>query len=81
MAFVKGLRPDGGGDIPEATKTGLAKALRKEATTILQLYTNAPPHTIANASESWDMKRNHNLEQKALLTSGSYGNTGHLIAM
>lgn len=37
----------GGGDYPEATKTGLAKAyevMRADAKTLLLLYTDAPPH-------------------------------------
>ena len=37
----------GGGDWPEATKTGLAEAyghMRPDATTLILLYTDAPPH-------------------------------------
>ena len=43
---AKDLYPMGGGDGPEATKTGLARAyelMRPEATTIVLLYTDAPP--------------------------------------
>ena len=41
------LRASGGGDAPEATKTGLATAyshMRSEATTLVLLFTDAPPH-------------------------------------
>jgi hypothetical protein len=47
MQKARQLEPIGGGDFPEATKTGLAKAhhlMRAEATTIILLYTDAPPH-------------------------------------
>ena len=41
------LQATGGGDWPEATKTGLSEAykqMRAEATTLILLYTDAPPH-------------------------------------
>jgi hypothetical protein len=47
MLHARQLEPIGGGDFPEATKTGLAKAyqlMRANATTIILLYTDAPPH-------------------------------------
>ncbi|PKS08369.1 hypothetical protein jhhlp_005313 [Lomentospora prolificans] len=47
LEFVSHLRPYGGGDFPEAAKTGLALAhqvMRADATTIMMLYTDAPPH-------------------------------------
>lgn len=52
---AKNLRATGGGDYPEATKTGLAqmyKVIRKEATTLVLLYTDAPPHTKAYTKNS-----------------------------
>ncbi|KAF1964821.1 hypothetical protein BU23DRAFT_50519 [Bimuria novae-zelandiae CBS 107.79] len=47
LAKARNLKPSGGADFPEATKTGLARAhalMREEATTIVLLYTDAPPH-------------------------------------
>lgn len=47
LKMARNMRPLGGGDWPEATKTGLAKAhsvMRPEATTIILLYADAPPH-------------------------------------
>ena len=75
LSFAKTLEPDGGGDYPEATKTGLAKAyqeMREEAKTIILLYTDAPPHTTANgaACGNWGQ------EQKALGKPESYGGFG-----
>ena len=52
----------GGGDWPEATKTGLAemyKHLRAEATTLVLLYTDAPPHVLGqdNGYSHADMEK------------------------
>ena len=72
---AKNLTPLGGGDYPEATKTGLAKAyevMRAEATTIILLYTDAPPH-IKNKDSDYFGK-----EQAALRKSKSYGGFGRL---
>ncbi|KAH6671321.1 hypothetical protein B0J14DRAFT_93250 [Halenospora varia] len=77
LAVARTLEPIGGGDYPEATKTGLAKAyevMREEATTIVLLYTDAPPHTTINGyNNGYD---NHEKEQKALAEVGSYGGFG-----
>lgn len=76
---AKALESIGGGDYPEATKTGLAKAydmMSAEATTVILLYTDAPPHTIANGTANG--YTNHEEEQKALESEDSYGGTGHL---
>lgn len=73
----KHIHPNGGGDYPEATKTGLAKAyqeMREEAKTIILLYTDAPPHTTANGTSFTN--DNHVLEQKALTEPSSYGGHG-----
>lgn len=44
-AFVEKLKATGGGDIPEAVKTGLMEASKKvEKKTICVLYVDAPPH-------------------------------------
>jgi hypothetical protein len=82
LEFSKNLYPMGGGDGPEATKTGLAQAyelMRANATTIILLYTDAPPHTLANGSLT---NRTSNLkpEQTALLKKNSYGKFGPLFA-
>src|SRR6266480_1403380 len=72
---AKDLKPLGGGDYPEATKTGLAKAyevMRAEATTIILLYTDAPPHIKSADSEYFDM------EQAALGAPEVYGGFGKL---
>ncbi|KFY12471.1 hypothetical protein V492_03876 [Pseudogymnoascus sp. VKM F-4246] len=68
IEIAKNITPMSGGDIPEATKTGLAKAyqlMRPDATTIILLYTDAPPHTFVNGSMT---KKRSNLrdEQGAL---------------
>ncbi|KFY69709.1 hypothetical protein V496_00014 [Pseudogymnoascus sp. VKM F-4515 (FW-2607)] len=63
---AKSLKP---GDIPEATKTGLARAyelMRADATTIILLYTDAPPHTFANGSMRLQSSSNLRHEQEAL---------------
>lgn len=75
------LEPIGGGDYPEATKTGLAQAhhlMRKDATTIILLYTDAPPHCWMVADRDWDS--NYYAEQTALCNSTSYGGFGHKFA-
>jgi hypothetical protein len=75
---AKNLYAMGGGDGPEATKTGLARAyelMRADATTIILLYTDAPPHTIANGDET-DRSSNFGPEQKALKVETSYGGFG-----
>lgn len=68
IAKAKNLEPIGGGDEPEAIKTGLARAyelMRADATTIILLYTDAPPHTFANGSMK-DNCSNLRDEQEAL---------------
>ncbi|XP_037046682.1 uncharacterized protein LOC119081690 [Bradysia coprophila] len=54
LSFVEQLLPDGGGDEPEAVKTGLWEASKKvEKPTICILYVDAPPHhNYANRPES-----------------------------
>ncbi|TID19665.1 hypothetical protein E2P81_ATG06831 [Venturia nashicola] len=73
----KHILPNGGGDYPEAAKTGLAKAyqeMREDAITIILLYADAPPHTTANGTNF--ANDNHILEQKALMEPSSYGGYG-----
>jgi hypothetical protein len=81
MAFARGLRPTGGGDFPEATKTGLARAyslMRKDATTIIMLYTDAPPHCwmVTDTTPGG----NYHAEQAALNNASSYGGYGPYFA-
>lgn len=78
VAKAKSMEPLGGGDYPEATKTALAKAyevMRPEATTIILLYTDAPPHAAINADVHVPSS-NYNLEKKALSDPKSYGSFG-----
>ena len=65
------LQPVGGGDFPEATKTGLAKAhqlMRADATTIVLLYTDATPHIAVDGSGK-DPRSNQSLEKGNLTGS------------
>jgi hypothetical protein len=78
LKSARDLYPMGGGDGPEATKTGLARAyelMRAEATTIVLLYTDAPPHTLANGSLT-DRFSNLGPERTALSKEDSYGGFG-----
>ena len=78
MRMAKNLEPIGGGDGPEATKTGLARAyelMRADATTVVLLYTDAPPHTYANG-ELGVTHSNYGPELKALEDKSSYGGQG-----
>lgn len=75
IKMAKRLEPIGGGDGPEATKTGLAMAyelMRTDACTIILLYTDAPPHTPFNGDTS-DSCSNLGPERKALKMETSYG--------
>ncbi|PMD13445.1 hypothetical protein NA56DRAFT_665552 [Hyaloscypha hepaticicola] len=78
IKLAKNLQPMGGGDGPEATKTGLARAyelMRADAKTIILLYTDAPPHTSFNGA-LYDSCSNLGPEQKALAKEDSYGGFG-----
>ena len=77
MTTAARLEPIGGGDYPEATKTGLAHAcslMREDATTIILLYTDAPPHCWMVAEKDHDS--NYHKEQAALKAPSSYGGLG-----
>ncbi|KAI8936069.1 hypothetical protein NX059_007569 [Plenodomus lindquistii] len=81
MAIAARLEPIGGGDYPEATKTGLAKAhalMRADATTIILLYTDAPPHCWMVADK--DRNSNYHAEQIALKLPTSYAGFGSRFA-
>lgn len=80
-SMAANLEPIGGGDYPEATKTGLAHAhqlMRKDATTIILLYTDAPPHCWMVADR--DRDSNYYAEQTALHHPSSYGGFGYKFA-
>lgn len=69
LAFAKGLSLGRGCDWDEAVKTGAARAysvMRPEATTLILLYADAPPHM------RWHDGRNTLLEQQDL-KSGAFG--------
>lgn len=73
MTTAASLEPIGGGDYPEATKTGLAQAcslMRETATTIVLLYTDAPPHCWMVAEK--DPGSNYHAEQAALKATDAY---------
>jgi hypothetical protein len=77
------LRASGGADFPEATKTGLAYAyslMRESATTILLLYTDAPPHCWMVADQDRWTGSNYYAEQAALRDPSSYAGYGHHFA-
>ncbi|KAK7189529.1 hypothetical protein DPSP01_001523 [Paraphaeosphaeria sporulosa] len=77
MQKAGSLVASGGGDFPEATKTGMARAyslMREEATTIILLYTDATPQCWTVAEK--DPRSNYVAEQKALKKEGSYGGFG-----
>ncbi|KAL4915401.1 hypothetical protein BDW62DRAFT_212749 [Aspergillus aurantiobrunneus] len=76
VAFAKSLKPKGGGDYPEATKTALAKAyaeMRPDAKTIILPYTDAPPHEAVPTPKPLT---NADAEIKALSDPQSYNGFG-----
>lgn len=75
LFFARTLRPVGGNDWPEATKTGLAHAyelMRPDAKTVILLYADAPPHMKSSDDSNPAML---DAEQAALSKPGAYG--GH----
>ena len=80
-SMAANLEPIGGGDYPEATKTALARTyqlMRKDATTIVLLYTDAPPHCWMVADR--DLGSNYHAEQNTLQQPPSYDGHGHKFA-
>ncbi|CAI4218433.1 unnamed protein product [Parascedosporium putredinis] len=76
LEFVAGLRPIGGGDYPEAAKTGLAMAhqvMRADATTIMIVYADAPAHFPHSGGSD-------RLKEIKALTAHSYGGHGKKFA-
>ncbi|KAK5996603.1 Putative ariadne-like RING finger-like protein [Cladobotryum mycophilum] len=75
LKMARGIVPDHGGDWPEAVKTGLAQAyseMRSDATTIILLYTDAPPHFKETDGP------NFYKEKTALSKNTKYGKTDSL---
>lgn len=75
LDMARKMMPTGGGDWPEAAKTGLAKAyaaMRPEATTIVLLFADAPPHF----KETDD--NNYRMEKAALSNKAKFGDDGKL---
>jgi hypothetical protein len=76
LSFVHNLRTGNGFDVPEAVKSGLARAyqlMRPGAKTIILLFADAPPHTESLAG-LWAT------EQKVLLETDRFGESGKLFA-
>jgi hypothetical protein len=68
LKMAKNLEPIGGGDYPEATKTGLATAyasMRPEAETIILVYTDAPPHIKGSEDSEYFAKEQSALKNKS----------------
>ncbi|KAM5356820.1 hypothetical protein ACJ41O_003466 [Fusarium nematophilum] len=75
LTMVQKIEANYGGDWPEATKTGLARAyqeMREDATTVILFYTDAPPHFQATGGA------NYNKEKTELKKKANYGGKGHL---
>lgn len=73
LRMASSLRADWGGDWPEAAKTGLARAyknMREEATTVMLVYTDAPPHFKVTGGQ------NYSKEKKNLSKADSFGGFG-----
>ncbi|KAK7418455.1 hypothetical protein QQX98_003947 [Neonectria punicea] len=73
LQMAHGIRADYGGDWPEAAKTGLARAyqnMRDDATTIVLLYADAPPHCKATDGPNFAK------EKKNLAKEDSFGGCG-----
>ncbi|KAM5436981.1 hypothetical protein MferCBS31731_005634 [Microsporum ferrugineum] len=82
LALAKSLEPCGGGDVPEAAKTALARAyelMRSDAKTTLLFYTDAHPHVGVVDKQTTSRRPvipNGSLEKQALSDPSSYGGFG-----
>ncbi|AUV58968.1 ariadne-like ring finger protein [Bandra megavirus] len=66
MPFISNLRPDGGGDIPEAAKTAANDILESVTNnTIVVWYADAPPHHKSNCN-TYSMHSNFHKEKNNL---------------
>ena len=80
LTSARKLYPMANYDTPEACKTGLARAyelMRPEARTIILLYADAPPHTLANDTGN-SCYSNYGPEKDALSNKVSYSGNGPL---
>ena len=79
LTFLGGLRPDGGGDAPEATKTALNKTLDMhlvDSKTIVFLYTDAPPHHSTTGGNNRTLEEQNIKEKDWIRLCQSYEQTG-----
>ncbi|CAF1313041.1 unnamed protein product [Rotaria sp. Silwood1] len=77
--FLSSLRPDGGGDAPEATKTALNKAFDMnlvDSNTIVLIYADAPPHHPTTAGSSWTTEVKNVKEKDWIRLCKLYQQTG-----
>lgn len=57
-SFIDRLRPSGGGDPPEATKTALFEISKfLDDDSIIFFYTDAPPHTELSAGKNYEVEK------------------------
>ncbi|KAF5861585.1 hypothetical protein ETB97_012750 [Aspergillus alliaceus] len=81
LTIAASLDTQGNYDVPEAAKTGLAKAyevMRSDAKTVILFYADAPPHAWGNNPnlDNRGPDENHGREQIALSISTCYGGFG-----
>jgi len=77
--FLEHLRPAGGGDHPEATKTALNKALEMnlvDSHTIIFLYADAPPHHPTTGGSYWSLEEQNIKENDWIKLCKLYQQTG-----
>ncbi|CAF2657641.1 unnamed protein product [Rotaria sp. Silwood2] len=77
--FLGDLKPAGGGDHPEATKTALNKALDMnlvDSNTVVFLYTDAPPHHPTTKGSSWLLEAKNIKEKDWIKLCKLYQQTG-----
>ena len=81
IRFVKNIRATGGGDWPEAAKTGFCTVLKylmkpgavTRDNKIVIHFTDAPPHDITNKFENFDAEKKALLkDQKECVSNGTY---------
>ena len=77
--FLESLRPAGGGDAPEATKTALNQALKMglvNSKTLIFLFADAPPHHSTTGGSSWKLEGDHIGEKDWIQLCRLYAETG-----
>ena len=79
VTFLGNLRPDGGGDVPEATKTALNYALDMnlvDSKTIIILFADAPPHHSTTGGASRTLEEKHIKTKDWIQLCQLYAQTG-----